>query len=277
MADVVLYEIQDGIAIITLNRPERRNAVNAELGQALNEALVRAATDRAVRALVITGAGTGFCAGGDADHLGNAAAGVARVAVSPTEPDPMFAALPETPPELRSRYTFARAMPIPVIAAMNGPAAGAGMALALSADFRFAAPTAAFMGGFIRIGAIPEVGLAWTVTQLIGGAAARDILLSGRRVDAEEALRLGLVTRICAEGQVLEESLAFAREVVRNCSPRSIAVTKRMLQQVNHQSFAEAFEQARLETRPAIRSSHFREGVAALRDHRAPNWPDRDE
>jgi enoyl-CoA hydratase/carnithine racemase len=164
-------------------------------------------------------------------------------------------------------------MPIPVIAAVNGPAAGAGLALALSADFRFASPTAAFMGGFVRIGAIPELGLAWSLLHMIGAGPARDILLSGRRVEAEEALRLGLVSRICAEGQVLEESLAFAREVVRACSPRSIAVTKRLLNAAPSQTFAEAFEMARLETRPAIASAHFREGVAAMKERRAPNFP----
>jgi enoyl-CoA hydratase/carnithine racemase len=272
MADVLLYEVLDGVVVITLNRPERRNAVNAELGQALNEALVRAATESGVRALVITGAGQGFCAGGDADHLARGAAGTRAPHIPATEPNPIFEALPGTPPELRSRYTFARAMPIPVIAAVNGPAAGAGLALALSADIRFASPSAVFMGGFVRIGAIPELGLAWSLTQTIGAGPAREMLLSGRRVNAEEALRLGLVSRICAEGEVLAESLAYAREMIAACSPRSIAVTKRLLNAVPTQTFAEAFGIARVEAAAAMASPHFREGVAAMKERRPPKF-----
>jgi enoyl-CoA hydratase/carnithine racemase len=273
MTDILLYDVHDRVAVITLNRPERRNAVNADLGEAINEALVRAASDKSVRALVITGAGKGFCAGGDADHLTKAAEGRSRPQISPTEPNPIFSVVPEASPEYRSRYTFAKVMPIPVIAAVNGVATGAGLAFALSADIRFADPSALFMGGFIRIGAVAEVGLAWTLTQTIGAGPAREMLLSGRRVGAEEALRLGLVSRICDEGRVVEESIAYAQDLIRNCSPRSIAMTKRMLNAAPSQTFAEAFEMARVMTRPAIESADFREGVAAMRERRPPNWP----
>jgi enoyl-CoA hydratase/carnithine racemase len=273
MGDVVLYEVEDRLAIITLNRPERRNAVNADLGQALNEALVRAAGDKGVRALIITGAGEGFCAGADSDLLADVAAGQRRAGVSPAEPDPIFAIVPDAPPELRSRYTFAQAMPIPVIAAVNGAAVGAGLALALSADFRFASPLAAFLAGFVRIGTIAEMGLAWTLSHLIGQGPARDLLLSGRRFDAEEALRVGLVSRICAQGELMNEARAFARDLAERSSPRSMRVIKKMLRAAPTQTFAEAFEMARLETSSAIASADFREGVLALRERRLPNFP----
>jgi len=203
MSDVVLYEVADGVATITLNRPGQRNAVNAELGQALNEALVRAAKDPSIRALIITGAGEGFCAGADFDRLRDV---VEKPGPSAAGPDPIFAVYPDTPPEYLSRYSFARALPFPVIAAVNGVAVGAGLALAASADFRLASPRAAFLGGFVRIGTVAEMALAWTLTHLIGQGPARDMLLSGRRIDAEEALRFGLVTRLFAAETLLAET-----------------------------------------------------------------------
>jgi len=274
MSDVLLYAVQDGVAIITLNRPERRNAVNAELGEALSEALVRAASDKGVRALIITGAGDAFCSGGDSEYLSSATPGARPTQISPTEPDPRFLeALRETPPHMRSRYTFAGAMPIPTIAVVNGPAIGAGMALALSCDFRFGGPKAAFVGGFMRIGAIAEMGLAWTTTQVVGGARARDMLLSGRRIDSEEALNWGLMTRLFPQESLLDEAISAATDMVQRCSPRSIRHVKKMLDAVPSQTFAQAFEMSRVETRPALESADFKEGVAAMREKRLPNWP----
>lgn len=273
--EVLRYEVDDGVAVMTLNRPERRNAVNHQLGQAINEALVRAATDKNVRALIITGAGDGFCAGADIDRLRNIAAGnreEEKKYISPSEPDPIFHVIPEAAPELRSRYTFAQAMPIPVIAAVNGAAAGAGLALALSADVRFASPNAAFLCGFVRVGAVAETGVAWTLTHLVGQGRARDMLISGRRIGAEEALRWGLVNRICAEGELMNEARAYAREIAQRCSPRSVRVIKKMLRAAPAQTFAEAFEMARVETKPALESADFAEGVAALTERRMPNF-----
>ncbi|MET0183693.1 MAG: enoyl-CoA hydratase-related protein [Caulobacterales bacterium] len=274
-ADVLLYDVDDGVATITLNRPDRRNAVNAALGQAMNEALVRAAGDKSVRALILTGAGDGFCAGGDADRLQDVADGKRQVGVqiSPNEPDPIFQIIPDAPPELRSRYTFAQAMPIPVIAAVNGPAVGAGLAFALSADIRLASPNAAFMAGFVRIGAIPELGLSWTITNLIGLSRARDMLISGRRIDAEEALRWGLISQIHPREDLLPAARTLAREIAQRSSPRSVRHIKKFLRAVPSQSFADAFEMSRVETAPALESADFKEGVSAMREKRIPNFP----
>jgi enoyl-CoA hydratase/carnithine racemase len=273
MSDVLLYEAEDGVAVLTLNRPERRNAVDVELGEALNGALVRAATDKSVRVLIITGAGESFCAGGDAVRLQeNAAGGPTSSVIRALDPNPIFDAVPDTPPEHRSRYTFAAAMPIPVIAAVNGAAAGAGLALALSADIRIAAPKAAFIASFARIGGAPEMGLAWTLPRLIGVGPATDMLLTGRRVEAEEALRLGLVTRIAGEDALMDEVMALARDLAERCSPRTMRLTKQMLRAAQTQTFAEAFEVARHEAIEAFASADFREGVLALKERRAPNF-----
>lgn len=274
MADVLLYDVSEGVATITLNRPERRNAINAELGEAINQALVRAVTDRDVRGLVITGAGGAFCAGGDADYLGDSVVGGRAQSASPDEPDAMFLdALPEAGPPLRTRYTFAKAMPIPTFAAIDGPVVGAGLALAMSCDFRFGTPKASFLAPFTRIGMTAEMGLAWTMSQAIGPGPARDMLLSGRRVDATEALRWGLITQIYPQETLLEDCLAFAKEMASGCSPRSIRHIKAALDAAPTQDFSQAFEAARLESRAAIRSADFREGIAALREKRPPVWP----
>jgi enoyl-CoA hydratase/carnithine racemase len=275
MADVLLYDVKDGVAIMTLNRPERRNAINGELGQAINKAFVRAASDKGVRALIITGAGASFCAGGDAEYLGNSVVGGrAAQSASPDEPDPeLLDAVPEAPPHMRSRYTFAGAMPIPTYAAINGPAVGAGLVLTMSCDFRFGCPNASFSAPFTRIGMTAEMGLAWTIAQTVGIGRARDMLLSGRRIDAEEALRWGLMTKLYPAGSLIDECFAFAKEMAQRCSPRSIRSIKKALDAVPTQTFAQAFETARLDARAAIRSADFREGIAALREKRPPNWP----
>src|SRR5258708_3610072 len=216
MADVLLYDVKDGVAMMTLNRPERRNAVNAELGEAINKAFVRAASDKGVRALIITGAGAGFCAGGDAEYLGNSVVGGRAQSASPDEPDPeLLEAMPEAPPHMRSRYTFAAAMPIQTFAAINGAVVGAGLALALSCDFRFGSPKASFIAPFTRIGMTAEMGLAWTITQAVGVGPAHDMLLSGRRIDAEEALRWGLMTKLYPEDSLIDECFAFAKDMAQ--------------------------------------------------------------
>jgi len=273
MTNLLDWETRDAVAIVTLNRPERRNAVNAELGEAITQALIRAATEPGVGALIITGAGDGFCAGGDAEYLGDEVVGGRAQSRSPDEPDPRFLdAAPEAPPHMRTRYTFAGAMPIPTIAAVNGAAVGAGLSLAMSCDFRFGCPNSSFLAPFSRIGMTAEFGLAWTLSKAMGPGAARDMLLSGRRIDADEALNRGLMTRLFPAADLLEECVAFASDMARRCSPRSIRRIRAALDAAPTQTFAEAFEMARLESRAAIRSADFREGIAALREKRQPIW-----
>lgn len=274
MSETLIYDVQKGVATITLNRPERRNAINAELGEAINQALIRVADDKGVRALIITGAGNAFCAGGDAEYLGDEVVGGRAQSVSPDEPDPhLLDALPEAAPHLRSRYTFANALPIPTFAAINGVAVGAGLALAMSCDFRFGGPKASFLAPFTRIGMTVEMGMAWTLMQTIGHGPARDMLLSGRRIEADEALRWGLMTKLFPAENLLAECTAFAQDMAQNCSPRSLRHIKKELDSVPNQTFAQAFEMARLDARSAIRSADFKEGIAALREKRIPSWP----
>lgn len=274
MTEAVLFEMVDGVGTITLNQPERRNALSRAVSKGLNEAWVRAARDKSLRVLIVTGAGSAFCAGADTEAFNRPGPGAEEKLISPLDPDPQYAAaLPETPAHLRSRHLFAQALPIPVIAAVNGLAIGAGLALALSADIRIGDSNAAFQAGFPRIGAAPELGLCWTASELIGLARARDLLLTGRRVGADEALGWGLVTKLTEPGQLMDQCRILANEMVERTSPYSARMTKRLLATASTQSFAEAVEASRLEAGPALAGPDFREGIAALRERRAPVWP----
>ena len=176
--DVVLYEAGDGIATITLNRPERLNAWTGPMGQAYFDALDRAADDPDVRVIVITGAGRGFCAGADMDML----QGIGEAGGTGSDP--------ETRP-----HTYATTVPKPVIAAINGACAGLGFVHAMMADIRFAAEGAKFTTAFSRRGLVAEHGVSWVLPRVVGPAVAMDLLMSGRVFLADEAAELGVVNK----------------------------------------------------------------------------------
>jgi enoyl-CoA hydratase/carnithine racemase len=198
---LVLFEREGGVATITLNRPDRLNAWTPELGVAYHDALARAGADSEVRAIVVTGAGRGFCAGADMGDLDAIAPG-------------------KHPEIIDARdHTFVRTIPKPVIAAVNGAAAGMGLMLAALCDVRIAAAGAKLTTAFARRGLVAEHGLSWLLTRLIGPAAALDLLLSARVVLAEEALTLGLVNRVVPAGA----ALAAAREMIASLDRPDLA------------------------------------------------------
>ncbi len=198
--DTVLVEISDHIATITLNRPEKLNALNGELMEALPEILQRLADDDEVRCLVLTGAGRGFCAGGD---IGGMASGEAM----PTE-DPVS--------RLRRREEVSRLlheMPKPTIAMINGPAAGAGLSIALACDIRIAAESARFGTAFVRVGFSGDYGGTWMMQRLVGPAKARELYFTGDLIDAREAERIGLVNRVAPDAELAKETRALAQRI----------------------------------------------------------------
>ena len=277
MADELIRSVADGVAVLTLNRPDRLNAVNLPLGRAYDRAMVEMARDPAVRVIVVTGAGRGFCGGADAGRLsGLADDGGASLA------DPEGNALEgftEAPEHLRRRYTVAMAVPKPVIAAVNGACAGVGLALAVSCDVRFASESAFFTGIFARRGLVAESGLAWSLPRVVGRSFAADMLLSGRRIDAQAALRHGLVTQVLAPDHLLEQTLAYARDIAANISPRSARVIKEQLRAAEASTFAEALGVSDRMLKGSLASADFREGIDAMREGRPPrfpNLPDRD-
>jgi enoyl-CoA hydratase/carnithine racemase len=265
--DVLKCEIDRGVALVTLNRPDRLNAISPDLGQAYDACMADLALDRTVRVIVLTGAGRAFCGGADTGTLNRLAAqepGFGLPSLSSTA----LSKLTEAPEHLRRRYFAAAAVPQPVIAVVNGACVGAGLSLAVSCDVRFASAEAYFCAIFGRRGLIAEHGLAWTLPRLVGKAAATDMLLSGRRIDAATALRIGLATEVLAPEALLDHALAYARDVAETVSPAAARVIKRQLREAESQTLAEASEASTKATQHALTQPDFQEAVAALREKR---------
>jgi enoyl-CoA hydratase/carnithine racemase len=207
--DVVLVERHDRVAVVTLNRPGKLNAVTRELSDAYAARMRAADADPDVRAIVVTGAGRGFCAGADLSILSAGADALSQF-LPPTED------LPQLALDLRT----------PVIAAVNGPVAGVGFAYMLGSDIRFAAQGATMSTTFARLGLVAEYGLSWLLPRLIGVPAALDLLLTGRTIDAHEAARLGLVHAVLPPADLLDHAIAYGNDLARHCSPFSLASIK---------------------------------------------------
>ncbi|HMA10055.1 MAG TPA: enoyl-CoA hydratase, partial [Ramlibacter sp.] len=217
----ILYGVEHRIATITLNRPDRLNAWTAIMEREVRLAMESAAADEGVRAIVLTGAGRGFCAGADMNLLQAIDANAMRDD-SWTRPFDM-----NRRPDYQTRYAFYPAIAKPVIAMLNGPTAGIGLVHALYCDIRFAADTAVFTTSFSRRGLIAEHGLSWMLPRIVGHANALDLLLSARKVMAPEAQAMGLVNKVFAADSLVSETYAYARDLADNVSPRSMAVIKR--------------------------------------------------
>src|ERR1700761_9477410 len=203
--------VTEGGAVLTLNRPERRNAYTAEMGALLNQAYRQCDDDDAVRAIVLTGAGDAFCAGADF-----------TTAASPFDaPSAEFTASPTDPAAFELRT--------PVIAAVNGHAIGIGLTIALQADIRILAADAKYAVAQVRRGVIPDCMSHWTLPHLAGGAVAADILLTGRTFDGAEAVAMGIASRTVPGDRVLEHAMTVARDIADNVAPMSAALSKRLL------------------------------------------------
>ncbi len=251
----IRYETGARIATITLDRPDRLNAWTPNMGGEVRDAMRRAADDDAVRVIVLTGAGRGFCAGADMATLSRLTE--ARGSSATSQAPPPFD--PESRPDFQKRYSYFPAVPKPIIAAVNGPCAGLGLVLALYCDLRFAAPEA----------------LSWTLPNLVGLSAALDLLLSARRVGAEEALRLRLVDRVTPPGELMDHVRAYASELAEAVSPRSMRVMKRQLWEARFQTLAAAIDSADREMAASFASEDFREGVAHYVEKRKPAFTGR--
>src|SRR5580765_2839721 len=261
----ILYEVSDRIATITLNRPERMNAWTAIMERDVRHAMETAAADDNVRVIVLTGAGRAFCAGADMEGL---------KAIDPSE----IRRGENTPFDINrrsdwhARYAYYPSIPKPVIGMLNGATAGIGLVHALYCDLRFAADNTVFTTAFARRGLIAEHGISWMLPRLVGHANALDLLMSARRVSSAEALRIGLVNRICPPEKLREETYAYARDLADFVSPSAIAVIKRQLYDVPFQTLAEATIDANREMAVALRGSDFREGVASFMEKRPPRF-----
>jgi enoyl-CoA hydratase/carnithine racemase len=267
--DVVL-EVKDGVAVISLNRPAALNAFTTAMALGLKRAVADSVADAAVRTIVITGAGRGFCAGADMSVLQNIPAG-GRVTNMPEVSFNFFSGLgPDVGPHYAGRFGYLLQARKPVIAAINGPAAGLGLVLALYADIRFAGSEAKLTTSFAQRGLIAEHGISWLLPRLVGPAHALDLLYSARKLTAAESERIGLVNKVFPQETFMQDVLAYARTLAQTVSPRSTAVMKAQVWKGLHQEFNEALALADEEMTRSFASADFREGVAHYVQKRAP-------
>jgi len=269
MPTEVTYAVADHVATVTLSRPEQLNAFTPTMGKELRAAMERADKDEEVRVIVLTGAGRGFCAGADMTTL----SGISSEGRLAEQPDPPFDA--SSRKDFQRKNTYFPAVSKPIIAAINGPCAGLGMCFALFCDMRFASASAVFTTAFARRGLIAEHGISWTLPRLVGLSKATDLLLSARRVEAEEALRIGLVDRVYPQEQLLATTHAYAKELATLSSPRSLKVIKRQLWEASMQTLDEAVAVADREMVASFTSEDFKEGVRHFMEKRAPAFTGR--
>jgi 2-(1,2-epoxy-1,2-dihydrophenyl)acetyl-CoA isomerase len=258
-APVVLETRHDTIAVLTMNRPDRLNALNNELAGTLNDALARVALDESVRVVILTGAGRAFCAGGDLGHIrkGRESGDVKQLE-----------------PLLRSGMQMVlkmRTMPQPVIAAVNGPAAGAGMNIALAADLRIAAEDATFGQNFAKVGLFPDYGGTFFLPQLVGPSRAAELFYTGDMIDAQTAYRLGLVNRVVPVERLEAEVKAFAQKIAQS-PPLAIRATKQVLFGSERKALEEAMENAVQQQMKCFASEDCGEGIRAFFEKRPPKF-----
>ncbi|WP_405139764.1 enoyl-CoA hydratase-related protein [Sphaerisporangium sp. NBC_01403] len=255
MSDLVLSSLDEGVLTLTFNRPDRLNAWMDAMGRRYFDLLEEAERDPEVRAIVVTGAGKGFCAGADFQTLTALQDGSYD-----EEPDKR----PNTHPTTIRK---------PIVAAVNGACAGLGMVHALVCDVVFTSADAKWTTAFARRGLIAEYGLAWILPKLIGQARSMDLLLSGRTFTGTEAGELGLVNRVVPGDRLLEEAVAYARELAAHSSPASMAVIKRQVWGAWQESLDDSAAEAVRLMMEAFGRRDFAEGVASFLERRPPAFP----
>jgi len=261
-APVLLESVRDGIAVLVMNRPERMNALNDELATALHSSLQRIAKDDSIRVIVLTGAGRAFCAGGDLGVIGKG-----REANNLKQLEPILRA------GMGAVLTM-RTMPQPVIAAVNGAAAGAGMNVAIAADIRISAEEATFGQNFSKVGLFPDYGGTYFLPELVGPSKAAEMFYTGDMIDAATALRLGLVSRVVPTAQ-LEPEVKILAQKIASGPPLTIRAVKRVLFAEQKEALERALEAEVEHQMKCFASEDCLEGVHAFFEKRAPKFQGR--
>ena len=256
--ECLLYELKDGIATLTLNRPDRLNALGGSLRDDLHDAVTRSAADPDVRVMVITGAGKGFCSGGDVKAMGQAKAGQReRPLIEKIAPG-------------RDRTLLAmREAPQPIIAAVNGAAAGAGMNLALGCDIRIASTAARFTQAFVKRGLHPDWGGTYFLPRLVGTAKACEMIFTGDVIDAAEAERLGIVSRVVAPEELMPTAYELARRIATG-PPVAIRLAKRSIYANSELDLRAALQVETMAQNICFETEDATEGIRAFGEKRAP-------
>ena len=265
------YEVDSqGVAIIWLNRPHRMNAWTGRLHTEYRHLLKRANSDTAVRAIVVTGRGRGFCVGGDSEALsGHADRGGYDAGISADIAKPGYG----TDEHFDASFAYHFGLDKPVIAAMNGPAAGVGLALACFADLRFAVPDVKFTTAHGKLNLPAEYGLSWMLPKIVGLGRANDLLLTSRVFTSDEALALGFVNQIFEPAELLAQTVAYAHQLIASVSPNSLRQTRWQIYKDLHRDVASAVIESERLIEDMAMEEDFKEGIAALVEKRPPDWP----
>lgn len=258
----VLFDVQDHIAEITLNRPEALNALSESMRDGLWEALNRVESDPEIRVAIITGAGRAFCAGGDVKSM--AQRGQEEASSARLQMETLRALGRRIPVKVAS-------MDKPIIAAVNGAAAGWGCDLAVACDFRIASDQARFSEAFVKRGLLPDGGATWTLPRLIGKDQALRLILTGDLIDAREAQRIGLVTEVVPAAELMERTREFAGQIARN-APLAVQLAKRAVAEGADFSFPQAMDQIATFLGILRNTQDHREGVRAFIEKRDPKF-----
>ena len=246
----------DGVALLVLDNPDQRNAMSDAMTEAWSAAVADLAGDPTVRAVVVTGEGSAFCSGGDTSWIAS-------------EPDATVDDLRRRMLPFYRAWLAIRSLEVPTIAAVNGAAIGAGLCLALACDIRYAATSARLGVPFVKLGMHPGMAATWSLPEVVGPAAARDLLLTGRLVGADEALRLGLVSRVIDDATFLDEVLAVAAEVAAT-APIATRLTKLALADGGHATYDAALQWEALAQPVTLATEDLQEGIRAAREKRTP-------
>jgi len=255
MAELVLSSLDRGVLTLTFNRPDRLNAWTDAMGRSYFDLLAAAAKNPEVGAIVVTGAGRGFCSGADFQTLTSIQTGT-------------YAAEPDPRPN-----TFPITIPKPIIAAVNGACAGLGMVHAVVCDLVFTAEDAKWTTAFARRGLVAEYGLSWILPRVMGQQNAMDILLSARTFTGRQAQAMGLAARALPAGELLAEAQSYARELAQHSSPASMSIIKRQIWSDWNATLEESVKTATQEMLASFGRPDFTEGVASFLERRPPNFP----
>lgn len=253
------YEVRGNAAIIRLNRPDKLNALTYHTLAEIRQAIEDSVSDKGIIGIVVTGNGRGFCSGLDAEVLASVTSGATPATSSERKED-----------ELPGLFSYLLEVPKPVIAALNGVAAGGGLILALMCDIRFAAREAAITTVFLKRGLVAEHGSSWILPRLVGTGRALDLLWSSDKISADEARELGLVERVTDSAKLVDEAVAYVEKLAVTSAPAAIAATKRMVYGHLGQNYREALEEAEVIQNEFVAGKDAREGAMALLEKRNP-------
>ena len=271
MYEEIIYDVDDSVAVITMNRPETLNALTDRTQAEIRHALDQSERDETVIGTVLTGAGRGFCSGVDMNALGAMSEAGRRLGSAHAD----LAADPGNPDgdaNFQLGPTYLLGLRKPLIAAINGACAGLGFSYAVFCDLRFVDRTAKFVTSFSQRGLIAEHGTSWILPRLIGPANALDLFWTGRRVDGEEAGRIGLANRVCEPGECVQDAVGYLRGIAENAAPHSLMMMKRQVYRHLNAELRQAMDESTVWMDASLARGDFKEGVDSFVERRPPRF-----